>query len=137
MTTPKLGIVVSRFNEGITSIMRKTAEEEARKLGMETLRIIEVPGAFDIPFTARRLLENKDIDCVACLGAIIKGDTDHDTLIAHVMADKLSSLSLEHDKPVSLGVIGPGATEQQAKDRAQEYAQRAVQTAKELLDLDL
>jgi 6,7-dimethyl-8-ribityllumazine synthase len=128
----KLGIVLSTFNENITKRMKKAALERAKALNIAVVEVIEVPGAYDIPFACKIMLEKKKVDAIATLGAIIKGDTDHDQLIASTTARKLTELSLEYKKPISLGVIGPNATEKQARERAKEYAERAIEAAQHL-----
>ncbi len=131
----KLGIVMSTFNEKITSRMKKAALKKAKKLKITVVSVVEVPGAYDIPFACKIMLEKKKVDAIAALGAIIKGDTDHDQLIAYTAAKALTKLSLKYQKPVALGIIGPNATGAQAKKRAEEYAERAVETALQLSHL--
>jgi 6,7-dimethyl-8-ribityllumazine synthase len=132
----KLGIVLSTFNEGITTRMKKAALAKAKDLKIDVVQVIEVPGAYDIPFACKMLLEKKKVDAIATLGAIIKGDTDHDQLIAYTTAKTLTKLSLKYQKPISMGIIGPGASEAQAKKRAEEYAERAVETAQQLCHIN-
>ncbi len=129
----KIAIVVSRFNEEITSKMKSIAENRIKELKCQVVKAVEVPGAFEIPLAVKRLLENKNVDAVVTLGAIIKGGTDHDKAIAHSVAKKLLNLSCKYNKPVSLGVIGPNATWEQAEKRMEEYAVRAVDSVVEVL----
>ncbi len=124
-----IGIVYSEFNDTITSKMLETAKKQIEKSGARITEIISVPGAYDIPLAVKKLLLGKETDAVATLGAIIKGETDHDELIAETMAHTLTRLSLEFNKPVTLGVIGPDATEEQARARAEGYAEHAVNSA--------
>lgn len=124
-----LGVVVASFNEDITLEMAKTAKETTEESGALISEVIEVPGAFDVPLAVKKLLLNKKVDAVVTLGAIIKGETAHDELIATSMANKLSELSLEFNKPVTLGIIGPDADEDAADERKEEYARRAVNAA--------
>ena len=78
----------------------------------------------------------KDIDAVVTLGAIIKGQTKHDEVIANVVAARISKLSIKYQKPVSLGISGPGMSERQAFGRIRPVSERAVEaifkTAEEL-----
>lgn len=127
----KVGIVVSRFNEEITSKMLESALSAAKELGIEIVQTVHVSGAFEIPFAAKQLLKLKEIEGVATLGAVIKGETDHDQVIAHSVAKKLLDLSIEYDKPVSLGISGPNITKKQAMERAKEYGKRSLETLKE------
>lgn len=130
----KIGIVVSEFNPKITKKMLSVALKEAKNLGLIVFEVVTVSGAFEIPFAAKQLLKKKEIDGVATLGAIIKGGTDHDQVIAHAVAKKLLDLSLEFDKPVSLGISGPNITKKQAFARAKEYGNRSVQAVVALLE---
>ena len=123
----KLGIVVAEFNYDITRLMYEKAGDHAKFLGAEVISIW-VPGTFETPLGAKALLE-KGVDAVAVIGAVIKGETDHDQVVAHQAARKLMDLSLEYGKPVTLGIIGPGATREQAAERIEEYAKRAVEAA--------
>ena len=121
-----LGMVVSQFNYEITGEMSKRAQERAKEVGARIVRIIEVPGTFEIPLAAKELLEKNEIDGVVTLGTVIKGGTDHDTVVAHTVARKLLDLSVEYGKPVSLGISGPNITWQQSEKRIEEYAIRSV-----------
>ena len=129
----KLGMVVSLFNYEITGEMSKRAVERAKEMGVKIVKIIEVPGSFEIPLAAKELLDDKDIDGVVTIGTIIKGGTDHDTVVAHTVARKLLDLSCEYSKPVSLGISGPNITWQQSEKRIEEYAIRAVDSVVKML----
>ncbi|MBI2650241.1 6,7-dimethyl-8-ribityllumazine synthase [Candidatus Woesearchaeota archaeon] len=108
--TEKLGMVVSQFNYEITGEMSKKAQQRAKDTGARIVKIIEVPGSFEIPLAVKELLEDKNIEGVITIGTIIKGGTDHDMVIAHAIARKLMDLSCEYLKPVSLGISGPNIT---------------------------
>ena len=129
----KLGIVVSDFNADITHLMAKIAEEHASFLGAKVLKTVRVPGAFDMPLAIKRLLESKEIDGVVTLGAVIEGDTDHDSIVAQNAARKMADLALQFDKPVALGVTGPKISHAGAVDRIDEYAKRAVESCLKMI----
>jgi len=129
----RLGIVVSQFNEALTSRMRQLAEQHAQTLGCSITQVIEVPGAYDLPLAVKRLLQRKDVDAVVTLGAVLKGETKHDEVIMSSIGPAFTRLSLEFDKPVTLGVIGPDVTYSQAEFRVEEYPKRAVEAAVALL----
>ena len=131
--TEKLGMVVSLFNHEITGEMSKKAQERAKEIGTKIIKIIEVPGSFEIPLAVNELLKDKGIDGVITIGTIIKGGTDHDTVVAHTVARKLMDLSCEYNKPVSLGISGPNITWQQSEKRIEEYAIRAVDSVVKML----
>ena len=127
-----IALVVSDFNEKITSKMEKNAEKTAKNLKVQIIIKIHVPGAFEIPFAAQVLLKKKSIDAVVVLGAVIQGETDHDIIIVSGISKKLLDLSIQYNKPIGFGIIGPRVTWQQAKARAAEYSGRAVKTVLEM-----
>ena len=129
-----LGIVVSRFNSELTARMEDAALKAAKKAEART-RVVNVPGAFDMPIVVKRMLMDKSVNAVVTLGAVVKGETAHDEIVTKNVARKLSDLSLEFNKPVTLGIIGYGASEKAADKRAEEYGQRAVEAALMLLDV--
>ena len=131
--TERLGMVVSQFNYEITGEMSKKAQQRAKEVGARIVKIVEVPGSFEIPLAVKELLENKDIEGVLTIGTIIKGGTDHDNVVAHSVARKLLDLSVEYSKPVSLGISGPNITWQQSEKRIEEYAIRAVDSVVKML----
>ena len=122
-----IAIVVSEFNEEITSRMLEVAKEKANFMQLTISDICMVPGAYDMPIVVDRLLQNQNIDGVATLGAIIKGQTKHDEVISHTTAQSLTNLSLKYQKPVSLGISGPGMQERHAYARIRPVAERAIE----------
>ncbi len=113
-----IGIVLSTYYyDLITKPMLDKATEGIKEEGANLKQVIEVPGCFDIPLAAKKLLENKEIHAVITLGAVVEGKTDHDKVISHALAKQLMELSLKYNKPVVLGVNGPKMTRQQAIDR--------------------
>ncbi len=75
----------------------------------------------------KMMLERNDVDGVTAIGAVIKGETKHDELIAYQVAHAITDLSMRYGKPVGLGIIGPGVTWNKAKKRAREYAEQSVE----------
>ncbi len=127
-----IAIVVAEFNSEITSKMLDLAVEKANALKMIVKYTSKVPGVFDMPLLIDILLQKKDVDAVVTLGAVIKGQTKHDELISHVTAKALADLSIKHQKPVTLGITGPGMSDRQAHQRIRPVAERAVEAAKKL-----
>jgi len=120
--------VVSEFNEEVTFRMLSVAEEKAKKMKLKISYICKVPGAYDMPIVIDALLQKKHVDGVVTLGAIIKGQTKHDEVIAHSTANALTALSIKYQKPVSLGITGPGMHERHAHARIRPVAERAVES---------
>jgi 6,7-dimethyl-8-ribityllumazine synthase len=125
----KLAIAVSEFNYDITYLMLQKALSHAEFLGATVTYVVKAHGSFDLPLLIDELLKKDEVDAVVTLGAVIKGETQHDEVIAHQTSRKILDLSIEHNKPVTLGIIGPRATRAQALARVEEYARRAVEAA--------
>ncbi len=124
----KLGMVVAEFNRDITYMMEILAKEHAEFLGAEITEVIRVPGAFDVPLAVKKILEKGDVDAVVTIGCVIEGETEHDEVVAQHAARKIMDLSLEFNKPVTLGISGPGMGRLAAQERV-DYAKRAVEAA--------
>ena len=119
----KIGMVAADFNYEITSLMVARAKAEAEFLGVEITKTIMVPGVFEVPLAAKKLVSDPDIDAVITLGAVIEGETEHDEVVMGQASRKVMDLSLEYNKPVAFGLTGPGMTELQAMDRIEKGAQ--------------
>ena len=126
----KIALVVSDFNKEITAKMEIKAIEVAKKENLKIIKKVHVSGAYDMPLIVKFLAEDKNIDAIVCIGAIIKGQTDHDKIIAQSLAKTLMEISLQTNKPILLGVIGPNATYKHAKKRINDYPTRAILAAK-------
>lgn len=122
-----IAVVVSEFNEEVTSRMLAVAQEKAITLKLKILYTCKVPGAYDMPLIVDSLLQKNDVDAVVTLGAIIKGQTKHDEVISHSAAQALTALSIKYQKPVSLGISGPGMQERHAYARIRPVAEHAVE----------
>jgi 6,7-dimethyl-8-ribityllumazine synthase len=125
----RLAIVVSEFNSEVTLRMLENAKRHAEKIGAGVSYVFYVPGVYDMPLAVERLLKKRTVDAVVTIGAVIKGDTRHDDIVAENAARLIADLSLKHGKPVALGITGPGMTDEQAGARAEEVPVRAVNAA--------
>lgn len=121
-----IAVVVSEFNEKITSRMYEVAIKKAKDLKLNVKYTCKVPGVFDMPLIVDKLLQKTDIDGVVTLGAVIKGQTKHDEVIANSTVRNIVELSLKYQKPVSLGISGPGMKERQAYARIRSVSENAV-----------
>ncbi len=119
--------MVSEFNEEVTSRMLSVAQEKANSMKLKITYTCNVLGAFDMPIIVDALLKKKDVDGVVTLGAIIKGQTKHDEVISHSAAKSITDLSIKYQKPVSLGISGPGMQERHAFARIRPVAEHAVE----------
>jgi 6,7-dimethyl-8-ribityllumazine synthase len=115
--------------------MLDQALKRSKELGAKVTFVCKVPGSFDMPIIIQDLLEMDNVDAVATLGAILKGETAHDEIIGATLANQISALSTKLKKPVTLGVSGPRENFEQAQSRAEEYANRSVEAAVTLVRL--
>jgi 6,7-dimethyl-8-ribityllumazine synthase len=127
-----IAIVTAEFNQEVTSKMLDVALEKAKSLKLNIKFNCKVPGIFDMPILIDALLQKKNVDAVVTLGAVIKGQTKHDELIANTVARSLTELAIKYQKPVTLGITGPGMTERQAQTRIRPVAERAIEAAEKI-----
>ncbi len=136
----RIAIVVSRFREEVTSRLLAGAQEALKKHGVnaDDVDIAWVPGAFELPFAARRLAETHRYDAVVCLGAVVRGETSHDQYISHEVARGIGQAAQETGVPIAFGVITPNTLEQAFARAGGEKADKgfeAVETAIEMANL--
>ncbi len=114
----RIAIVVSRFNEFITSKLLDGALDALRRheVDEESIEVFWVPGAFEIPLVAKRLAQ-KEYDAVICLGAVIRGSTPHFEYVSAEVSKGIANAALETGKPIIFGVITADTVEQ-AVERA-------------------
>lgn len=109
----KIGIVVSRFNELITSRLLEGAKKtlSAHGVNREYVDIVWVPGAFEIPLAAQVLAE-KEYDAIITLGVVIQGETSHFDYVCNEVSKGISQVALQTHKPVTFGVLTTDTLEQ-------------------------
>lgn len=129
----RLGLVVATYHRPIVEEMERLAIAAAEAHDAEVVETIHVPGVFDTVLATDRLARRSDIDAVVTIGAIIAGETDHDQVIGHAVANQLQAISRDRDTPVTLGISGPGMTAQVANERV-EYGANAVVAAIDLVE---
>ena len=118
-TVLRIAIVVSRFNQSITSRLLQGALEGLAAHGVQdqNVTVAWVPGSFEIPQAAKRLAESGTFDAVVCLGAVIRHQTDHYRYVAQVAAMGIAEVARETGVPVVFGVLTT-ENEEQALERA-------------------
>jgi 6,7-dimethyl-8-ribityllumazine synthase len=124
-----VGIVVTKVNSSISEAMLAAVQDEAAVLGVEIAAVSHVPGAYEIPLIADALLQNNDITSVVVLGFIERGDTQHGEVMAYTVSSSLFDSSVKYGKAIGYGIIGPGASLEQANQRKEPYARAAVRAA--------
>ena len=123
----RIAIVCSEYNFDITQMMLERAKEHARFMDVDVAKVMMVPGVFDIPLAVKTLIKDKGIDGVVTIGAVIEGETEHDQIVIGQAARKITDLAVEYEKPVGLGISGPGMSRLQAQDRI-DRAKDAVES---------
>jgi 6,7-dimethyl-8-ribityllumazine synthase len=110
----KFGVVVGRFNEFIGGKLLSGAIDGFKRHGVEEedIEIAWVPGAFEIPLAAKKMVNTKKYDAVICLGAVIKGSTPHFDYVSSEVSKGVASVSLETGVPVIFGVLTTDTIEQ-------------------------
>ena len=130
-----VGIVAAKFNGDVTNRLLESALAELDKVGVgrETITVMTVPGAFELPLGAMALAKTRRYSCIVALGCVIRGETAHFDYVAGEAASGLQLAALETGVPVSFGVLTVD-TLQQALARSDKGAE-AVRTALEMADL--
>ncbi|MEH7010492.1 6,7-dimethyl-8-ribityllumazine synthase [Neobacillus niacini] len=110
----KIGIVVGRFNEFITSKLLSGAEDALKRHGVSEsdVDIAWVPGAFEIPLIAQKMANSKKYDAVITLGTVIRGSTPHFDYVCNEVAKGVSKINLDSGIPVIFGVLTTDSIEQ-------------------------
>ena len=130
-----MGIVVSRFNGEVTGGLLQSALDElaARGVGPDSITVMPVPGAFELPIAAMALAKTRRFACIVALGCVIRGDTPHFDYVASEAASGLQLAAIETGVPVAFGVLTLDRPDQ-AEPRVAKGAE-AVGTALEMADL--
>lgn len=103
----KIGIVVARFNEFITSKLLSGALDGLKRHNVEEadIEIVWVPGAFEIPLIASKMAKTKKYDAIICLGAVIRGSTTHYDYVCSEVSKGIAQVSLAESLPVLFGIL--------------------------------
>jgi len=134
------GIIVSRFNSFISEHLLEGALDTLRRHGAEedSITIVRVPGAFEIPLAAQRLAAQGKYDALICLGAVIRGATPHFDYVSAEVTKGIAAVSLAKDLPVAFGILTTDSLEQaieRAGSKAGNKGADATATAIEMADL--
>ncbi len=133
----RVGIVVSRFNDMVTERLLHGSLEALRRAGAreDDLTVVRVPGSFEIPFAAQRLAATGSCDAIVCLGALIRGETDHYDYLASTVTRGIAEVSLKHDLPVTYGVITAGTVEQAINRAGLKHGNKGVEAAMSAVEM--
>ncbi|MBP90926.1 MAG: 6,7-dimethyl-8-ribityllumazine synthase [Planctomycetaceae bacterium] len=133
----RFAIIVSRYNDSITSKLCDGAVETLRKHNVadDHIDVVWVPGAWEIPLVADRLAKTGDYAAVLCLGAVIRGETTHDQHINRHVSMSLGKTSLEAGLPVLFGVLTCNSLEQAINRSGGTVGNKGVECAEAALEM--
>lgn len=133
----KFAIVVSRFNEFISSKLLSGAVDELVRHGVkeDNITIIWSPGAFEIPVITKKLAASKSYDAVIALGAVIKGATPHFDYVSAEISKGIASVSLETGVPVIFGVLTTDNIEQAIERAGTKSGNKGSDAAKAAIEM--
>ena len=124
----RVGLVCGSFHREEVERMLAFATDEAEQHGLTVGEVVWVPGTYEAPLVVERMLENDALDAVCVIGYIEKGSTLHGKEMGATCSLIFKQLELEYNKPVGMGIIGPGATAEQAEGRV-AYAGNGMRAA--------
>jgi 6,7-dimethyl-8-ribityllumazine synthase len=133
----RLGIVVSRFNEPVTSRLLAGAEACLDELGCRAAnrRVHWVPGAWEIPLAAKKLADRGQVDAIVALGALIRGQTPHFDYLGQQVARGLGKIGLDSGIPVIFGVLTTETAEQAFARAGGEHSDKGREAALAALEM--
>ncbi|MCS6984810.1 MAG: 6,7-dimethyl-8-ribityllumazine synthase [Leptospiraceae bacterium] len=131
----RVGIVVSDFNEYITQKLLEGALAVFADTMNCEVEVFHVPGSFEIPVTASRILERRDVNGLLALGAIIRGETSHFEYVAGPVSQALMKLSLDYRKPIAFGILTTDSVEQALNRAGIKYGNKGRDAALSLIRL--
>ena len=122
----KIAIVCGSFHKEEVTRMLEWASDEAKERGMVISEVAWVPGSMEVPLALDRLLASEEVEGAACLGIIEKGETQHGLAMGQAVIKSIIELQISWDKPVGLGIIGPGAEPEHIEPRLEPHARAAI-----------
>jgi len=133
----KIGIVVARFNELITSKLLGGALDTLKRheVSEENIEVAWVPGAFEIPLIASKMAKSGKYDGIICLGAVIRGSTTHYDYVCNEVAKGVATVSLNHDIPVMFGVVTTENIEQAMERAGSKAGNKGSESAAGMIEM--
>lgn len=133
----KIAIVIAKFNHLVTKNLVSGAQETLYQFGIrdEDIDIYWVPGAFEIGFTAQKLLNSNQYAGIMSLGAVIKGETDHYNMIIQNIISALMQMNLEAKIPITFGILTTDNIDQALQRLGLKVGNEGSSTAQSLLEM--
>ena len=133
----KIAIVASKFNEIVTHHLVDGALATLKQFGINenNIDVYWVPGAFEIGFTAKKIMLSGKYDGIMTLGAVIKGETDHYSMIIQNVTNAIMQINLEAEIPVTFGILTTDDIEQALQRAGLKAGNEGSSTAQSLLEM--
>jgi len=133
----KIGIIVSRFNNFVTSKLLSGAIDTLERQGVNNsdIQVYWVPGAFEIPLTLKMVAQKKDLDGIICLSALIRGETSHFDFLSATVTKAINKISTSDNIPVSFGIITADTTEQAMNRAGLKNGNKGSESAMSLIEM--
>lgn len=133
----RFAIIMSRFNDFICSRLVDGAMDALLRHGAdeEEVSLVKVPGAFEIPFAAKRLSQSGRYDAVICLGAVIRGATPHFEYVAAEVSKGVANVALESSVPITFGVLTTDNLEQAIERAGSKSGNKGYQAAMAAIEM--
>jgi 6,7-dimethyl-8-ribityllumazine synthase len=132
-----IGVVVSRFNEKVTDRLLRGALDglEACGVSKRNVDVVSVPGAFEIPGATKRLIKAKKVDAIVCLGAVIRGQTEHFTFVSSAAQQGIMQVSLESGIPCTFGVLTTDTVDQAMERAGGSFGNKGYEAATDAVEM--
>lgn len=133
----KYALVVGRFNSFITESLLNGAIDTLKRHGVEneSLTVVRVPGAYEIPLASQRLAASKEYEAIIAIGAVIRGGTPHFDYVAGECSKGLASISLQYDIPVAFGVLTVDTIEQAIERAGTKAGNKGAEAALSAIEM--
>ena len=133
----KIAIVASKFNEIVTHHLVDGALATLKQFGINenNIDVYWVPGAFEIGYTAKKIMLSGKYDGIMTLGAVIKGETDHYSMIIQNVTNAIMQINLEAEIPVTFGILTTDDIEQALQRAGLKAGNEGSSTAQSLLEM--
>ena len=128
-----IAIVCGSYHKEEIETMLNFARDQSSKESLEITEVVWVPGAMEVPLALSRLIQRDDIHGAACLGIIEKGSTQHGLAMGQAVLRSIIDLQLKTNKPIGLGIIGPGAEPEHIEPRLEPHARAAISAISSML----
>lgn len=136
-TEAHIAVVVSKWNSFITENLKDGAITFLKKNGIseDRITVVSCPGAYEIPLTAKKLVETGEYDGIVCIGSVIRGDTPHFDYVCETVNNGIARLNLSSGLPITFGVLTTDDVEQAIQRSGKEGNNKGKEAAKALVEM--